>query len=320
MEHLTRRHVLQLAGATGAGVAGASMLGVPAGLAAPTRREGGGQGRRTGIRSISRLGVPLIGMSAPVEEWASKHAAVGDGIGARRIFADLAAGPSSQFSLVREAHAAGQLPVVSYKAGGRIEDVLAGRFDAAAAEAAARLASFDKHTAVTFWHEPHGNMTPEQYVAASMRLVPIFKRGGRRLKVGPLLNGWLLDRQADLFAQYAPDALLRKWDWFGLDTYEAGTMDDPGAVKPASRIPAAKAFLAQRGVDLPLGIGEYNGYSAQSITDTGNVLMDTPGVWFGCLWNTTGGKGVELSGDRLSAFQGTLQKARARRARRRGRR
>ncbi len=314
MEHVSRRHVLQLVGATGAGVAGASTLGT-----LPAAARQGGRGRRTGIRSIQQLRVPLVGMSAPVEDWAERHALVGPGVGARRIFADLADGPTSQLRLVREAHAAGQLPVISYKAGGDVADVLAGRFDAVAAEAAARLASFGKHTAVTFWHEPHGNMTPAEYVAASKRLVPILKRGGAKLKVGPLLNGWLLDRQADLFAQYAPDELLRKWDWFGLDTYESGTMESPGSVKPASRIPAARQFLASRGFDLPIGIGEYNGYSAATITEAGNALLDTDNVWFGCLWNTTGGKGVELSGDRLTAFRGTLQKARTRRARRRKR-
>ncbi|WP_210649110.1 hypothetical protein [Nocardioides sp. SYSU D00065] len=321
MQHVSRRHVLGLVGAAGAGVAVASTQ--PAGASAGDtalhdhgrRRQ---RGRRTGIKGVSALGVPLIGMSAPAEVWHARHRAVGPGVGARRIFADLADGPTSQLSLVREAHAAGQLPVISYKAGGDVDAVVAGQYDAAAAAAAARLAAFDRPTAVVFWHEPHGDMTPAQYVAASMRILPFFKRD--RLEVGPLLNGWLLDRQAEVFAQYAPDELLRTWDWFGFDTYESGTMESPGAVKPASRIPAAAAFLAQRGFQLPLGVGEYNGYSAQSITDVGNALLSTPNVWFGCLWNTTGGKGVELSGDRLEAFRGTLAKARARRARRRRRR
>jgi hypothetical protein len=29
-------------------------------------------------------------------------------------------------------------------------------------------------------------------------------------------------------------------------------------------------------------------------------------VWFGCVWNATGGKGYELTGDRLTAFRKTL--------------
>ena len=52
---------------------------------------------------------------------------------------------------------------------------------AEAAEAAARLASYSKPTAVTFWHEPHGDMTPSQYVAASKQILPQFKVGGLRV-------------------------------------------------------------------------------------------------------------------------------------------
>ncbi|MBS2936692.1 hypothetical protein KDN32_02925 [Nocardioides sp. J2M5] len=292
MEHLSRRHVLQLLGATGAAVAGASA------------------GARAAVPPST---VPQIGMSSPAAQWATRTAQVGPGLRARRIFADLAAGPTSQLRLVREAHAAGQLPVISYKAGGSIADTLAGRYDTVAAQAAAQLAAFGKPTAVTFWHEPHGNMTPAQFVAAQRRMVPIFQAGGASLRVGPLLNGFLLDRQVATFAQYAPDDLLARWNFFGIDTYESGTMTSPGTAKPAPRIGAARTFLTQRGfATLPLGIGEYNGYSAQTITDTGNALLTTSGVWFGCLWNSTGGKGVALSGDRLTAFRGTLAAATAR--------
>jgi hypothetical protein len=53
-------------------------------------------------------------------------------------------------------------------------------------------------------------------------------------------------------------------------------------------------------------VGEYNGYSAQTIAEMGDVLLSTPNVWFGCMWNSSGGKGVPLSGDRLTAFRQTL--------------
>ncbi|UFN46311.1 hypothetical protein [Nocardioides okcheonensis] len=304
MEHLSRRHVLQLLGATGAGVVGSSAL---APLASAVPDPG------TDAAAVPPPSGPLIGMSSPDRQWATRIAQVGPGIGARRIFADLADGPTSQLRLVRDAHAAGQLPVISYKAGGSIADTLAGRYDTVAAQAAAQLAALGKPTAVTFWHEPHGNMTPAQFVAANRRMVPIFQRGGASLRVGPLLNGFLLDRQVATFAQYAPDDLLALWDFFGIDTYEAGTMTSPGTAKPAPRIGAARTFLTQRGfATMPLGIGEYNGYSARTITDAGNALLTTSGVWFGCLWNSTGGKGVALSGDRLTAFRGTVAAAAAR--------
>jgi hypothetical protein len=68
-----------------------------------------------------------------------------------------------------------------------------------------------------------------------------------------------------------------------------------------------KAFLKSRGHRrMPMGVGEYNGYSAETIAAAGEALMTTPRVWFGCLWNADGGKGIPLSGSRLDAFRNTL--------------
>ena len=61
-----------------------------------------------------------------------------------------------------------------------------------------------------------------------------------------------------------------------------------------------------RGFSLPLGVGEYNGYSAGSIASAGEALLSTPNVWFGCVWNAIGDVDWELSGDRLAAFKQTL--------------
>ena len=249
-------------------------------------------------------GTTLIGMSSPASLWAERVKAVGPGLAARRIFADLGSGASSQIRLVEQALAAGMLPVISYKVGGDATGAASGRFNAVAAQAAAKLASYDRPIAVTFWHEPHGDMTPATYVAASKQLLPVFKRG--KLKVGPILNGWLLDNKQSTFGSYCPDELFGIWDWFGIDTYESGSMESPGSRKPADRIRALPKYLAGRGQSLPMGVGEYNGYSAASIADAGEALLSTPNVWFGCMWNSTGGKGWELTGDRLAAFRDTL--------------
>ena len=158
---------------------------------------------------------------------------------------------------------------------------------------------------MTFWHEPYGDMTGAEYAAASRQLVPIFKRG--ELRVGPILNGWLLDNQQSTFASFAPDDLLDIWDWFGIDTYESGTMQSPGDNKPADRIPAMASFLSHAATTgMAMGVGEYNGYSATTIAAAGEALLTTPNVWFGCMWNSDGGKGIALSGSRLDAFQETL--------------
>lgn len=253
---------------------------------------------------ITRLGTPLIGMNSPADVWAQRVDEVGPGLGARRIFADLAKGAKSQIKLVEQAHAAGLLPVISYKVGGDVAGAAAGRFNAVAEQAATKLASYGLPTAITFWHEPHNDMTPAQYVAASKQILPIFKR--RKLRVGPFINGWLLDNKVSTFATYCPDELFELWDWMGIDTYETGTMESPGKYKPADRIYTLSEYVKSRGFDLPLGVGEYNGYSAESIADVGDALLGTPNVWFGCVWNTTGGVGYQLAGDRLEAFKGTL--------------
>jgi hypothetical protein len=300
---MNRRSALRMLGGAAVGAAGA--LGASTVLASPAQAAIS----RTSIRAITGAGTPLIGMSAPASLWSQRVQQVGPGLGARRIFANLADGATSQLNLVEQAHRAGLLPIISYKVGGDIAGAVNGRYNAVAEQAAARLASYDRPTAVTFWHEPYGDLSPAQYVAASKQLLPIFRRG--KLRVGPILNGWLLDNKLDTFAAFCPDALFNLWDWFGIDTYESGTMAAPGTVKPAQRIAALSAFLKSRGrASLPIGVGEYNGYSATSIADAGEALLSTPNVWFGCMWNATEGKGHTLEGERLDAFRRTLSDAR----------
>lgn len=314
-DSISRRHALRLVGAGAAGALTAAATSAAPALAGPSERTAPHRLHRLGPRRVIRSGATLIGMSAPASVWDERVRSVGAGLGARRIFADLADGPDSQIRLVEDAHAAGMLPVISYKVGGDIAGAARGDFNATAKAAAARLASYGRATAVSFWHEPYGDMSGAQYTAASKQLLPAFRRG--RLKVGPILNGWLLDNQRATLTQFCPDELFRLWDWFGIDTYESGTMQEPGDHQPADRIPALSAYLKSRGHGhLPIGVGEYNGYSAASIRNAGEALFTTPNVWFGCLWNSTGGRGWELSGDRLTAFQKTLaDRRRARTAR-----
>ena len=203
------------------------------------------------------------------------------------------------------------LPVISYKVGGDAAGAASGRFNAVAEQAATRLASYGLPTAVTFWHEPYGDMTGgavrrgEQAAAADLQARRAAGRSDpQRLAAGPPAG--------PTFASYCPDELFEIWDWFGIDTYESGTMAAPGPSKPAAPDPGRwRTFLTSRGHDLPLGVGEYNGYSAETIAAAGEALLSTPNVWFGCLWNSSGGKGVALTGDRLAAFQRTLADARS---------
>jgi hypothetical protein len=182
---------------------------------------------------------------------------------------------------------------------------VAGNYNAVAEQAAAKLASYGLPTAVTFWHEPRNDMTTAQYVAASKQILPAFKRD--QLRVGPLLNGFLLDNRQDEFALYCPDELFELWDWVGIDTYQLGTPENPGKEDPGARITALSAYVRGRGYDLPLGVGEYNGMTAEAIASAGEALLSTPNVWFGCVWNSTvDSYDYVLTGDRLTAFKETL--------------
>ena len=285
----------------------AAILGIVGGTAgAAVARPGS---RMLGANLATTTTRPLVGMSAPAASWALRVGEVGPGLAARRIFADLAGGASSQIRLVEEAHRAGQLPVISYKVGGDVTGAMSGRYNAVAKEAAARLDSYGLPTAVSVWHEPYGDLTGAQYAAVTKQVLSNFKRGN--LRVGPILNGFLLDRKVSTFASYCPDELFGLWDWFGIDTYESGTAASPGAIKPADRIPKLSKHLSSRGFALPLAVPEYNGYSAKTIAATGEVLMSSPNVWFGCVWNSKGSKGDVLTGERLNAFRTTLRDQRS---------
>ncbi|GAA1478317.1 hypothetical protein GCM10009623_27630 [Nocardioides aestuarii] len=311
METMSRRNALRLAGgAVGAGVVGTTTLAGGGALAETLAGSEARRRQRTGLKAVLRRGTPLIGMSTPNDLWAQKVEQVGPGLTARRIYADLARGPESQLRTIEQAHRDGMLPVVSYKVGGDIEGAARGDWNRVAQQAADRLAAFNKPTAVAFWHEPYTDMSPRQFVRANRQILPHFKQG--RLRVGPILNGFLLDRQEDVMDQFATDRMLRLWDWFGIDTYQGGTADNPGPMAPGDRIKALRRYLRRRGHrHMPIGVGEYNGHSAETVASAGEALLSTHRVWFGCIWNSTDERDWRLDGARLRAFQRTLEDPRA---------
>lgn len=254
--------------------------------------------------------LPVIGMSAEASTWDARVREVGPGLGARRIFADLADGGMDQMNLVDAAHAADLLPVISYKVGGNISGALSGVYDAAARTAATALASRGP-AVVVIWHEPNPDITASQFRQLNSRLIPIFKAAG--LTVGCFLNGWLLDRQVATFMGYTDATLLDLWDFVGIDTYHPGTETNPSTtVFPGHRLPALRQALAAVGQgDKPTAVGEYNGYTAEAIRVSGNIFLEDDSLLFACMWNTTGGKGKVLTGDRLTAFRETVAAAQA---------
>ena len=203
---------------------------------------------------------------------------------------------------------------ISYKVGGDIDGAVSGKFNAVAEQAATRLASYGLPTAVTFWHEPNPDVSGAQYVAASKQLLPIFKRG--ELRVGPLLNGWLLDNQMATWSAYCPDdSSVSGTGWVstptraGLPSGRAGSSPPTGSLRwRRSRGPAGST-CRWRWVST-------TGTAPQTIAQAGETLLSTPNVWFGCVFNSDyGAKGDVLDGDRLTAFRGTLADPRSKAAR-----
>lgn len=265
----------------------------------------------------------IIGMSAPASMWSTRLAEVGaTGITARRIFADLTSSGTDQSSLISAAVNAGMMPVVSYKLPS-VSSAIAGSYDAWANAAAAYLASFNVPVAVTVWHEPHGDMTPLQYRHMTARFAPIFKRG--QVKYGPILNGWLLDNRRADFESYigassSDNTLVDAVDFVAIDTYQSGSYENQGDTFPSDRIAPLLDVLADRGrATKPIGVGEFNCFWAEAVTESMQVFLNTPTLWFACLWNSDdtakdeGGKGVPLEGDRLTAFKTAKADPRVRR-------
>jgi len=243
----------------------------------------------------------VIGMSAPANLWDQRLRDVGGaGIKARRIFGDLTADGRSQSGLIEAAVRAGMTPVVSYKGTPTAANVKAVRD---------YLASLGVEVYATWHHEPHGDMTPAAFRDGSKVFLGARSDG---VKVGPILNGWLLDRRRTDFVSYTSPELMAAWDFFGFDTYQS---DAQSTTYPGHRIPALLEVLASAGrADMPVVVGEYNGWTAEAIAESGSIFLDCPNVVIACMWNSgPTGLGTPLEGERLAAFQRTLRDPRVKR-------
>ena len=245
----------------------------------------------------------VFGMSTPASEWSSRLTQVGAcGVEARRIFANLTSTGTDQAILIDAADAAGMMPVVSYKVPS-VTTLIKGGYDTWMTNAKNYLANLDEPATATFWHEPHRDMTAAEFRQASSRFFDFMNHDD--IAIGPILNGWLLDNQTSAFASYTDAALLADWEFVGVDTYQAGTDANPDARKPGGRaVPLLETWLDGQGYgDMPIGVGEYNGWTAASIDYGGDVLRSAPEVWFGLLWNSgPTGLGKPLEGERLAEY------------------
>ena len=264
--------------------------------------------------TLETAAVKVVGMSAPAAQWSTRLAEVGAcGVEARRIFADLTSSGADQSTLIGQAIAATMLPVISYKVPS-VTTLNAGGYDVWLDNLNTYLLSLEVPVVAVFWHEPHGDMTAAAFRAGSQRFLDHLTAAN--VSVGPILNGWLLDTQANtlVFAGYTSPTLLGEWDFVAVDTYQSGSMENPGPKLPGRAVPLLETWLDGQGYpDLPIGVGEYNGFSGSALTYAGEQILATPEVWFGMVWNSTGSgtAGEVLTGDRLTAYQDTKADPRA---------
>lgn len=243
----------------------------------------------------------MCGMSAPAPVWSARLSDVGaSGVTARRIFASFTSTGRDQADLIEAAVDAGMMPIVSYKGTPTTANVAAVR---------SYLNSLGVPVTATWWHEPHGDMTPAEFRSGSQVFLAV---KSPTIKVGPILNGWLLDNRLNDFASYTDSSLLAAWDFMGMDTYQS---DAASTRIPGDRIAPLLSFLSSVGQpSKPILIGEYNGFTADAIGRSGDVFLNTPTLWVFCVWNSgPTGLGTPLEGTRLASFRATKADARVKR-------
>lgn len=237
------------------------------------------------------VGTLRIGMNA-VDQWDQRLAQVGaEGITARRIFNDNLNDPRARDTQVQAAIRDGMMPILSFKGTPTTANVAALR---------SYLVGLGVPVTATYHHEPRTDMDPAVFRQRSLTFLGV---QAPNVKVGPLLNGWLLDGKVPEFTTYTSAELLDRWDFMGIDTYETN-----GRV-PGDRIAPLLAWLNGQGhPDKPIVIGEYNGKTAASIVSSGQTFLSTPQIMVACIWNALGSGSAEatpLSGARLEAFKAT---------------
>lgn len=247
-------------------------------------------------------GLTRIGMSAPANLWDQRLREVGpEGVTARRIFCTEMS-IRGRIDEIRDAIATGMLPVLSFKGTPTAANVSTLR---------AELEQLDTDVTATWHHEPRGDWSGAEFCRHSETFLGV---ASARVKVGPILNGFLLNNQRTMpeWETFSTAALLDAWDFIGVDLYQR----EGGAEVPGSQIPKMNAWLDSKGhAGMEVLVGEYNSFDATSIAAAGETFLSTPNVKVACVWNSTGKPGSQehtpLAGDRLTAYQATKADARA---------
>jgi hypothetical protein len=104
-------------------------------------------------------------------------------------------------------------------------------------------------------------------------------------------------------AQWLPADVRALIDVVAADTYSMAVGDEEPAGKMQNMIDWAERMGDVRG----LGVGEFNSWTAQGITDACALLKSSPLFRVGCLWNNDDPPRVtHVTGARLTAFKSAL--------------
>ena len=261
----------------------------------------------------------LIGMATPAGQWDLRVAQSG-GVDSRRVFDDLAT-PDFGITTARTEAAAGRMAILSFKVpGDDWAGVAAGRYDGQLKALAQSLAAVKGRVFVTLHHEPTGDGLPSSYAAMMRRALPILG-APTNVDAGPIVNGFWFSKTAMGYtdaeiAQWLPADVLKVSELVAADTYQGGDASKPGE-DAGVKIKGMSAWANRVGVKR-LGIGEYNGVDARSITAAGDAIIADPRFVFAAIYNSDvhNREGINwtLTGDRLEAFKATVAKARAARS------
>ncbi len=261
----------------------------------------------------------MIGMAAPVGQWDLRVAQSG-GVDSRRVFDDLAT-PDFGIATAHSEAAAGRMAILSFKVPGNDwAGVAAGRYDVQLKALAQSLAAVKGKVFVTLHHEPTGDGLPSSYAAMMRRALPILGAPAN-VDAGPIVNGFWFSKTAMGYtdaeiAQWLPADVLKVSEVVAADTYQGGDASKPGE-DAGVKIKGMSAWANRVGVTR-LGIGEYNGVDARSITAAGDAVLADPRFVFAAIYNSDvhnrAGIDWTLTGDRLEAFKATVAKARAARS------
>lgn len=243
-----------------------------------------------------------FGMSAPSNKWTERLGQVGaTNVKYRRLFFQSF---TDNISKVDEALDAGMTPVISWKAGSYSwAQVASGAADAQLYSLVGQLNAIPGPKFLAIHHEPAGDGTAADYVAMQLHALPILKTA-QQSTVGVIGNGWWWSAQNQGYsdseiAEWIPSSVKNVSDVIAADTYQDEGLVEDGSVK-ASRL---AAWAKRTGGVSALGIGEFNGFTASSITNVMNVVKAEPLFKWALVWNSgPSGLGTPLEGDRLQAF------------------